>query len=98
MEHSHDRHRRTRRAPVSTSVRRAARPPVYDAIGTGYARCRQPDPRFARPLHAALGDASTVLNVGAGAGSYEPADRSVVAVEPSGVMLSQRPPGGASAV
>ncbi len=64
----------------------------YGAIGTGYARIRQPDPRIAAQFHAALGDARTVLNVGAGAGSYEPTDRAVTAVEPSASMRAQRPP------
>lgn len=64
----------------------------YDTIGIGYARRRRPDPRIAAPLHAALGDARTVVNVGAGAGAYEPADRCVVGVEPSEVMVAQRPP------
>jgi len=63
----------------------------YGRIGTGYARIRQPDPRIAAPFHAALGDARTVLNVGAGAGSYEPVDREVTAVEPSASMRAQRP-------
>ncbi|WP_131785634.1 methyltransferase domain-containing protein [Protofrankia symbiont of Coriaria ruscifolia] len=63
----------------------------YEAHGGGYARQRRTDPRIAALLHAALGDARTVLNVGAGAGSYEPADRHVVAVEPSASMRSQRP-------
>jgi SAM-dependent methyltransferase len=71
---------------------------IYDSIGHGYARQRQPDPRIAAILHAALGDARSVLNVGAGAGSYEPTDRHVVAVEPSEVMIAQRPPGAARAV
>ncbi|GGJ84753.1 ubiquinone/menaquinone biosynthesis methylase [Pilimelia anulata] len=63
----------------------------YAARGAGYARMRRPDPRIAAVLHAALGDARTVLNVGAGAGSYEPADRYVVPVEPSPTMRAQRP-------
>lgn len=63
----------------------------YGRIGTGYARIRQPDPRIAAQFHAALGDARTVLNVGAGAGSYEPTDRQVTAVEPSASMRAQRP-------
>src|SRR4051794_293200 len=63
----------------------------YGAIGTGYARIRQPDPRIAAQFHAALGDARTVLNVGAGAGSYEPTDPEVTAVEPSASMRAQRP-------
>jgi SAM-dependent methyltransferase len=65
--------------------------PRYDRIGAGYARHRQPDPGFAAAIEAALGDARTVVNVGAGAGSYEPADRHVVAIEPSDVMAAQRP-------
>jgi SAM-dependent methyltransferase len=63
----------------------------YGQIGTGYARIRQPDPRIARQFHDAFGDARTVLNVGAGAGSYEPTDRAVTAVEPSASMRAQRP-------
>ncbi len=65
----------------------------YDAIGHGYARTRREDPRLRERIHAALGDARTVVNVGAGAGSYEPRDRHVIAVEPSDVMAAQRPPG-----
>ncbi|HEV7750977.1 MAG TPA: methyltransferase domain-containing protein [Baekduia sp.] len=65
--------------------------PRYDRIGEGYARYRRPDPRFAARIDAALGDARTVVNVGAGTGSYEPRDRHVVAVEPSDVMAAQRP-------
>jgi SAM-dependent methyltransferase len=64
---------------------------VYDRIGEDYRRGRREDSRIAAPILAALGDASPVLNVGAGVGSYEPADRPVVAVEPSSIMLSQRP-------
>lgn len=71
---------------------------VYDTIGRGYARQRRPDPRIAAHLTAALGGARSVLNVGAGAGSYESPDGRVVAVEPSAVMLAQRPPGAAPAV
>lgn len=63
---------------------------VYDRIGVGYADLRRPDPRIAAIVHAALGDARSVINVGAGSGSYEPVDRAVVAVEPSEVMLAQR--------
>ena len=71
---------------------------LYDVIGRGYAEQRRPDPRIAARLRVTLGDARSVLNVGAGAGSYEPADRTVVAVEPSAVMIAQRPPGSAPAV
>src|SRR6185312_2655278 len=63
----------------------------YDAHGQGYARQRRADPRIAALVHAALGPARTVLNVGAGAGSYEPEDRHVIAIEPSPAMRAQRP-------
>lgn len=66
--------------------------PRYDRIGEGYARTRREDPRLREGIHAALGDARTVVNVGAGAGSYEPRDRLVLAIEPSDVMAAQRPP------
>jgi SAM-dependent methyltransferase len=65
--------------------------PRYDTIGIGYARLRREDPRLRARIHAALGDARTVVNVGAGAGSYEPRDRHVIAIEPSDVMAAQRP-------
>lgn len=64
----------------------------YDKIGHGYALTRQPDPRIASQILDALGDAATVLNVGAGAGSYEPRHLKVTAVEPSMQMIAQRPP------
>jgi SAM-dependent methyltransferase len=70
-------------------------PPVYDQIGRGYAGYRVPDPRIARAIRAALGSARSVVNVGAGAGSYEPRDVQVLAVEPSGEMIRQRPEGAA---
>lgn len=70
----------------------------YDAIGVGYATTRRADPRIEAQVHAALGDARTIVNVGAGTGSYEPADRAVVALDPSDTMLRQRPPGAAPAV
>ena len=63
----------------------------YGVIGSGYGRYRQPDPEIEARLHQALGNARTVLNVGAGAGSYEPRDREVTAVEPSATMRGQRP-------
>lgn len=62
----------------------------YEKYGQGYAAQRRPDPRIAAMIHEALGAARTVLNVGAGAGSYEPLDRHVVAVEPSAAMRAQR--------
>ena len=71
---------------------------LYDRIGQGYTAVRREDPRIAAAVHAALGDARTIVNVGAGAGSYEPRDRDVIAVEPSPVMLAQRPVGAAPAV
>jgi SAM-dependent methyltransferase len=72
--------------------------PVYDTIGRSYTDTRRPDPRIAARIHTALGDARTVVNVGAGAGSYEPSDRRVVAVEPSPTMIAQRPLGLAPCV
>src|SRR5436853_5377295 len=70
----------------------------YDRIGAGYPTTRRADPRIEARIHRALGDAGSVVNVGAGAGSYEPRDREVVAVEPSAVMIAQRPAGAAPAV
>ena len=75
-----------------------ARGSDYDAIGKGYARFRRPDHRLSRQISSALGDARSVVNLGAGAGSYEPHDREVIAVEPSAVMISQRPPGSAPVI
>ena len=80
-------------------ARRLSPPRVdYERHGPGYARHRRSDPRIAARIHAALGDARTVLNVGAGAGSYEPRDRWVLAVEPSAAMRTQRPPDAAPAI
>jgi hypothetical protein len=72
--------------------------PVYDTIGVDYAATRRPDPRIAAQLRQAMGVATTLVNVGAGAGSYEPTDLVTVAVEPSRVMIDQRPPGAAPVV
>ncbi|MGH2824230.1 MAG: class I SAM-dependent methyltransferase [Thermoleophilaceae bacterium] len=71
---------------------------AYDTIGLGYTRVRREDPRIATRIRAALGDARTVLNVGAGAGAYEPPGLDVTAVEPSAVMRAQRPPGSVPAI
>ncbi|WP_280897225.1 MULTISPECIES: MerR family transcriptional regulator [unclassified Streptomyces] len=71
---------------------------LYDAIGGAYPATRRTDPRIAAQIWEALGDARTVLNVGAGTGSYEPADRDVTAVEPSAVMRGQRPADSAPCV
>jgi SAM-dependent methyltransferase len=65
-------------------------PSIYDRIGHGYAGHRIPDPRIAAQIWRALGDARRICNVGAGAGSYEPQDRHVIAVEPSREMIAQR--------
>jgi hypothetical protein len=70
----------------------------YDRLGVGYSKTRRADPRIAARIDGALGDARTVLNVGAGTGSYEPADRQVTAVEPSAAMIAQRPAGSAPVV
>jgi SAM-dependent methyltransferase len=69
--------------------------PLYDTIGASYTVTRRTEPRIAAQVWAALGDARTVLNVGAGTGSYEPTDRYVLSVEPSALMRSQRPPDAA---
>lgn len=66
---------------------------LYDKIGVGYSNMRKPDTRIARAIHDALGDAKSIVNVGAGTGSYEPSDRDVTALEPSAEMIRQRPPG-----
>lgn len=70
----------------------------YAVLGVSYAARRQPDPRIAAHIRAALGGARTVLNVGAGTGSYEPRGPRIVAVEPSPVMIGQRPPRAAPAI
>jgi hypothetical protein len=70
----------------------------YDTIGQGYARYRREDPRLAARIRAALEAARSVVNVGAGCGSYEPSDLHVLAVEPSDVMASQRLPGRVPAI
>jgi SAM-dependent methyltransferase len=71
---------------------------LYDSIGTGYTHVRREDPRLAARIRAALGDARSVVNVGAGTGSYEPAELDVTAVEPSAVMRAQRPPAAAPVI
>jgi hypothetical protein len=71
---------------------------AYDRIGGGYAAARRADPRIEARILAALGDAERIIDVGAGTGSYEPADRVVVAVDASMVMLRQRPSGSAPSV
>jgi SAM-dependent methyltransferase len=73
-------------------------PELYDSIGRTYTSTRRTDPRIAAAVRNALGDARTVLNVGAGTGHYEPDDREVVALEPSPVMIAQRPTGAAPVV
>jgi SAM-dependent methyltransferase len=76
----------------------SGRVPAYDRFGVGYTLHRRPDPGISGAIVRALGDAHTVVNVGAGAGSYEPHDRPLVAVEPSTVMLEQREDDAAPAV
>ena len=71
---------------------------LYDEIGDGYRRRRRPDPRIAAVVLRGLGDASSVVNVGAGAGSYEPSDPRLVAVDPSMTMIRQRPRSAAAVV
>lgn len=67
---------------------------LYDTIGTRYSTYRRPDPGIARAVHAELRQAATIVNLGAGVGSYEPGDRDLIAVEPSRLMISQRPTSG----
>jgi len=71
---------------------------LYDTIGLNYANLRKPDFRIAQRIETALGDAETVLNVGAGAGSYEPTDRQITAIEPSGEMIQQRSASNATVI
>src|SRR5438445_5675491 len=71
---------------------------LYDEIGVTYTVTRRTEPRIAAQVWAALGDARTVLNVGAGTGSYEPPDRDETAVEPSAVMRAKRAEGAAAGV
>jgi SAM-dependent methyltransferase len=71
---------------------------AYDQLGKGYMARRRPDPRLEAAIHGALGDARSVINVGAGAGAYEPHDRAVLALEPSETMIRQRPAGAALCV
>ena len=71
---------------------------LYDTIGATYTVTRRTEPRIAAQVWAALGDARTALNVGAGTGSYEPSGLEVTAVEPSAVMRAQRPGGAAPCV
>lgn len=71
---------------------------AYDRMGIGYSAVRRPEPRIAAQIEVSLGDARSVLNVGAGTGSYESANREMTAVEPSREMIAQRPPGSAPVV
>jgi SAM-dependent methyltransferase len=71
---------------------------LYDRIGAGYRARRVPDPRIAAAIEAALGDAESVANVGAGAGSYEPRGRRVIPIEPALTMIRQRAADAAAAV
>ncbi len=71
---------------------------LYDKIGLNYANLRQPDPRIAQRIEISLGNALTILNVGAGAGSYEPVHRQITAIEPSAEMIRQRPASNAIVV
>lgn len=71
---------------------------TYDTIGINYANLRKPDPRIEAAVWRALGSAETVLNVGAGAGNYEPIDRQITAVEPSEEMIAQREASSATVI
>lgn len=71
---------------------------AYDTLGINYSDFRRADPRIEARIWAALGDARSVVNVGAGTGSYEPRDREVIAIEPSPLMIARRPQGAAPAL
>jgi SAM-dependent methyltransferase len=75
---------------TSEPERNLLTPIIYERLGVGYARHRRPDPRIAAEIIDALGTTQSVVNIGAGSGSYEPTDRNVVAIEPSEVMRQQR--------
>jgi hypothetical protein len=79
-------------------IERVKRDAACDTIGRGYGDVRRLDPRIASAIWDALGEASSVVNVGAGSGSYEPTDREVIAVEPSALIIAQRPPDAALAI
>jgi SAM-dependent methyltransferase len=70
---------------------------LYDSIGATYTTTRRPDARVGAFINRGLGDARSVINVGAGSGAYEP-PQTVLAVEPSTVMIGQRPAGSAPVV
>jgi SAM-dependent methyltransferase len=76
----------------------AERAALYDRIGLTYSTSRTADPRLSAAIHGALGDARSVVNVGAGTGDYEPFGLDVIAIEPSEVMIAQRPAGSAQAI
>jgi SAM-dependent methyltransferase len=85
-------------ADVQSSSEADLMPAKYDIIGLNYAELRKPDARIAAAIQKALGQAETVLNVGAGTGSYEPVDRLVTAVEPSLEMIRKRSSSAAKAI
>jgi len=70
---------------------------LYDTLGRTYSSTRQADPRIAATIEAALSDAATIVNIGAGTGSYEP-QQTLIAIEPSQIMIDQRQPGSAPAI
>jgi SAM-dependent methyltransferase len=82
-----------RPAPPRIIIIRGAMSTLYDRIGRTYAASRAADPRLAAAIRAAIGDARSVVNVGAGSGAYEPRDLDVIAIEPSPTMTAQRAPG-----
>src|SRR5437868_1453764 len=87
-----------RRAMVTARRQGMSRAQLYDTIGSTYTATRRTEPRIAERVWAALGDPRTVLNVGAGTGSYEPPGRDVTAAEPSALMRAQRPADAAPCV
>jgi SAM-dependent methyltransferase len=82
----------------NSMVKKTEAADIYDQIGSDYASLRKPDPRWTAQIHQALKGQSTLVNIGAGAGSYEPASMSVIGVEPSQTMIRQRPASAAPVV
>jgi len=86
------------RAPLTSIVIIVSDGQIYEMIGVGYSVGRRPDPRWQEVIDSAIGDARRVINIGAGTGSYEPSERAVIAVEPSELMVRQRPRSAAPVV
>ena len=87
-----------RRSPLPSILIEVSGDQIYETIGVGYSVGRRPDPRWQQVINSVIGDAKRVINIGAGTGSYEPKGRALIAVEPSELMVGQRPRSAASVV